>query len=124
VFEVDGRWGQGTYDAGTTLTILNDNFTNTFESLSGSLAVKPKFDFGNGNFVTADLGIHRWFQSEVYRFVGSGSGTTMYSYSGWDNFYGIGAGIKKGDFEFSVNYKDYDMYYDATIIGTSLKYIF
>ena len=123
-FKTDGRWGQGTYSAGTAIDPGGDNFRNTFESLSGSLAVKPKFDFGNGNFVTADLGIHRWFQSEVYRYVGSGGTTTMYSYSGWDNFYGIGAGTKKGDFEISVNYKEYDMYYDAKIIGASLKYIF
>ena len=123
-FTTDGRWGQGTYAAGTAVNIGTDNFRNTFESYSGSLAVKPNFDLGNGLFVNADLGIHRWFQSEVYKFVGSGASTVMYSYADWDTFYGVGAGIKKGDFEVSVNYKDYDMYYDAEIIGASLKYNF
>ena len=123
-FKVDGRWGQGTYAKGTTVSVGTDNLRNTFESYSGSLAIKPKFDFGNGNFVSADLGIHRWFQSEVYKFVASGGTTTMYSYAGWDNFYGIGAGTKKGDFEVSVNYKKYDMHYDATIMGASISYKF
>jgi hypothetical protein len=123
-FTTDGRWGQGTYAAGTSISPGADNFRNTFESYSGSLAVKPNFDFGNGLFVNADLGIHRWFQSEVWKYVGSGGSTVMYSYADWDAFYGIGAGIKKGDFEVSVNFKDYDMYYDAEIIGASLKYNF
>ena len=74
-------------------------------------------------FINADLGVHRWYQSEQYRFLGSGS-TTFFDYEDWDTFYGIGAGIKKDNFEISVNYKDYDMYYDAEIIGASLKYNF
>ena len=87
--------------------------------------VKPNFDLGNGLFVNADLGIHGWQQEENMRFLGAtAAGDNMVDDTGVDGFYGIGAGIKKGDFEFSVNYKDYDMYYDAEIIGASLKYNF
>lgn len=123
-YKTDGRENQGKNSAGSTVSIGTNNYRQTYDSYSGSLAVKPNFDLGNGLFVNADLGIHRWFQSEVYKFVASGGTTTMYSYAGWNKFYGIGAGIKKGDFEVSVNYKDYDMYYDAEIIGASLKYSF
>ena len=120
-FDSDGRWRHG----GGALGIGSDNFRNTLESYTGSLAVKPNFDLGNGLFVNGDLGFHRWQQDENYRFVGaSASGDSMVDYSGVDTFYGVGAGLKKDNFEVSVNYKDYDMYYDAEIIGASLKYNF
>jgi hypothetical protein len=122
-YKTDGRWGQGTYAAGTAVSILSDNFRHAYYSRSGSLSIKPNFDLKNGMFINADLGIHRWYQSEQYRFLGTGT-TTFFDYEDWDTFYGVGAGIKKGDFEVSVNFKDYDMYYDAEIIGASLKYNF
>ena len=123
-YKTDGIENQGTNPAGSTVSISSNNYRQTYDSYSGSLAVKPKFDLGNGKFVTADLGIHRWYQSEVYKFVGSGGTTTFSDYEDWDMFYGIGGGIKKGDFEVSVNYKEYDMYYDAKIIGASISYKF
>ena len=69
--------------------------------------------------------MHGWKQEENYRFLGAAAGgDTMVDYAGVDGFYGFGAGLKKDNFEVSVNYKDYDMYYDAEIIGASLKYNF
>ena len=122
-FKTDGRWRHG--DPAGTTNITSDNFRETFGSYSASLALKPHFELENGLFANVDLGMHQWKQEENYRFVGgSASGDTMVDYAGVDKFYGIGAGIKRNNFEISVNYKDYDMYYDAEIIGASLKYTF
>ena len=120
-FKTDGRYRHGTYASGELITGVDNAFVSIM-SHSGSLAIKPKYNFGNGLFINADLGIHRWTQTEQVVVVGSTN--IMYDYSSYDTFYGIGAGIKKDNFEVSVNYKDYDMYYDATIIGASIKYNF
>jgi len=122
-YKTDGRENQGNQPAGSTVNVSSDNYRQAYYSRSGSLSIKPNFDLKNGMFINADLGIHRWYQSEQYRFLGTGT-TTFFDYEDWDTFYGVGAGIKKGDFEVSVNFKDYDMYYDAEIIGASLKYNF
>jgi len=123
-FTVDGRFKHGLYASGTSVQWLVNDIRNVIQSRTGSLAVKPKFDLGNGIFATADLGVHRWTQTESTRRITPAVNYAKYNYSGWDTFYGIGAGIKKDNFELSVNYKDYDMYYDAEIIGASLKYNF
>jgi len=91
-------------------------------SHSGSLAIKPKFNFANGLFINADLGIHRWTQTEHQTLTGSS--VTDWYYSSYDTFYGIGTGIKKNNFAVSLNYKDFEMRYNATIIGASIKYNF
>jgi len=122
-FTVDGRFNNGASPSGTTLQWLVNDIRHVIQSRTGSLAIKPKFDLGNGIFATADLGLHRWTQTESTRIIGAAGGG-KYNYSGVDTFYGVGAGLKKDNFEVSVNYKDYDMYYDAEIIGASLKYNF
>ena len=123
-FKTDGRYRHG-FSGAHTHTIGGDKFRTAFESFSGSLALKPNFDLGNGMFVNGDLGLHRWQQEENNRFVGATCVCDVHvDYSGVDTFYGIGAGLKKDNFEVSVNYKDYNMYYDAEIIGASLKYNF
>jgi len=124
-FKTDARYRHGLFVSGGTVSIGSDDFREEYESYSASLALKPHFDLENGLFVNADLGMHGWKQEENYRFLGAAAGgDTMVDYAGVDGFYGFGAGLKKDNFEVSVNYKDYDMYYDAEIIGASLKYNF
>ena len=121
-FKTDGRFQHGKYASGELVTVTVDDVRNTINSHSGSLAIKPKFNFANGLFINADLGIHRWTQTEHQTLTGSS--VTDWYYSSYDTFYGIGTGIKKNNFAVSLNYKDFDMRYNATIIGASIKYNF
>jgi hypothetical protein len=68
-FKTDGRFQHGNYASGELVTVTVDDVRNTIMSHSGSLAIKPKFNFANGLFINADLGIHRWTHNSISHIV-------------------------------------------------------
>ena len=128
--KTDGRYQNGKYAAGTTLTCNSNNNDVVIESYSTSIGIKPSFNFDNTffinkdlkSFVSANIGLARWDQSELDFIPGTNNATT--NYSGIDTYVGFGIGLKEGNFSMEVEYLEHDMYYDAKSFTTSFKYIF
>ena len=125
-FVADGRYKNGSNAAGTTWTCGANNVSINIHSNSVSAAIKPKFNVIINNDLNVDIfgivGLTQWDQSETT--LTAGSATTVYDYSGHDRVYGIGVTAQKNALNFSLEYKDYDMYYDAKAIGASISYKF
>jgi len=125
-FVTDGKYNQGANSAGTTLACGADNRSVNIHSNSLSAALKPKFDVAVNNdldvSVFGTIGFTQWDQSETTLTVATS--TAMNNYSGHDPFYGIGVTAQKNALSFSLEYQDYDMYYDAKSIGASISYKF
>ena len=120
--KTDGRYRNGLYSAGTTLTCTQNNNDVIIESYSTTLGIKPSIDLSNGSFVNANLGMNRWNQSE--HDVVSGTNNAGTNYDGYDTYYGLGLGVKTDNLILSTEYLKHDMYYDAETISASLKYNF
>ena len=128
--KTDGRYQNGKYAAGTTLTCNSNNNDVVIESYSTSIGIKPSFNFDNTffinkdlkSFVSANIGLARWDQSELAFKPGTNYATN--DYSGIDPYVGFGIGLKEGNFSMEVEYLEHDMYYDAKSFTTSFKYIF
>jgi hypothetical protein len=125
--KTDGRYRNGLYAAGTTLSCTQDNNAVVIESYSTSLGIKPTYNFNiNENlktFVSANLGFAKWDQSERDFIPGTNNATT--DYAGSDFYKGIAVGLlSEGNFSMEIEYLEHDMYYDAESIGASLKYNF
>jgi hypothetical protein len=120
--KTDGRYRNGLYSAGTTLTCTQNNNDVIIESYSTTLGIKPSIDLSNGSFVNANLGMNRWNQSE--HDVVSGTNNAGTNYDGYDTYYGLGLGINTDNLTLSAEYLKHDMYYDAETISASLKYNF
>ena len=120
--KTDGRYRNGLYSAGTTLTCNQNNNDLIIESYSTTLGIKPSIDLSNGVFVNANLGLNRWNQSEHDVVPGTNNAGT--NYDGYDTYYGLGLGINTDNLTLSVEYLKHDMYYDAKSISASLKYNF
>jgi hypothetical protein len=120
--KTDGRYRNGLYNAGTTLTCTQNNNDVIIESYSTTLGIKPSIDLSNGAFVNANLGFNRWNQSE--HDVVSGTNNAGTNYDGYDTYYGLGLGINTDNLTLSAEYLKHDMYYDAETISASLKYNF
>lgn len=120
-FKIDGRYQNGKHAAGSTLTCLSDDLDFVIESYSTAIGLKPyiKLPLG-GLFINANLGYHRWDQSEL---IGTSSGD-WYKYYGTDTYQGLGLGIKKQNFEFGINYLEHNMYYDAESLTANISYNF
>ena len=54
----------------------------------------------------------------------AGTSSSFVDHSGIDGIYGIGVTAQKNALSFSLEYQDYDMYYDAKAIGASISYKF
>ena len=125
-FVTDGKYNQGANSAGTTLACGADNRSINIHSNSLSAALKPKFDVAVNNdldvSVFGTIGFTQWDQSETTLTVSSS--TSVYDYSGHDPFYGIGVTAQQNDLSFSLEYQDYDMYYDAKSITGAISYKF
>lgn len=119
-FTVDGRYQNKKFAKGTALTCTGD-LRYLIESYSTAVGFKPSINlpFG-GLFVNANLGFHRWDQSEL---IGTSSGDWK-KYYGIDSYKGLGFGIKKQNFEFGINYLDHKMYYDAKSTIANISYNF
>ena len=120
--KTDGRYRNGLYSAGTTLTCNADNNDVIIESYSTTLGIKPSIDLSNGIFVSANLGLNRWNQSEHEVIPGTNIAGT--NYDGIDTYMGFGIGLNKGNLNLGLDYLEHDMYYDAKSISASLKYNF
>ena len=122
----DGKYQNGGNSSGTTLTCSADNISVNIHSNSLSAALKPKFDVAVNNdldvSVFGTIGFTQWDQSETT--LTAGSSTSAYNYSGHDPFYGIGVSAQQNGLDFSMEYQEYDMYYDAKAIVASISYKF
>jgi len=125
-FVSDGRYKNGSNAAGTTWTCGANNVSINIHSNSISAAIKPKFNVDINSDLNFDIfgtiGFTRWDQSETT--LTAGSATTVLNYSGIDKVYGIGVTTQINALNFSLEYQDYDMYYDAKAIGASISYKF
>ena len=119
-FTVDGRYQNKKHSKGTVLTCTSD-LRYLIESYSTAVGIKPSINlpFG-GLFVNANLGFHRWDQSEL---IGTSVGDWK-KYYGIDSYNGLGLGIKKQNLEFGINYLDHKMYYDAKSLTANISYNF
>ena len=120
--KTDGRYRNGLYSAGTTLTCSQDNNDVIIESYSTTLGIKPSIDLSNGAFINANLGLNRWNQSEHDVIAGTNNAGT--NYDGYDTYYGLGLGFNSDNLTLGIEYLKHDMYYDAETISASLKYNF
>ena len=118
----DGRYQNGLYSAGSTLTCTADNNDVIIESYSTTLGIKPSIDLSNGAFINANLGLNRWNQSEHDVIAGTNNAGT--NYGGYDTYYGLGLGFNSDNLALGIEYLKHDMYYDAETISASLKYNF
>ena len=124
-FKTDGRLQNRNYSSGTTLTTTQNNVSVNFRSNSTGVALKPKTDLGNGINVNAIIGYANYLQSEQTVYPNAGNNQTMHSYEGKDWFYGVGVGGKiSNNLDLSLNYKKYEMYYDAEVLSASVRYTF
>lgn len=124
-FKTDGRIQNRTYSAGTTLTTNQNNVSVNFRSNSTGVALKPKADLGNGVNISGLVGYANYLQSEQTVYPNAGNNQNMHSYEGKDWFYGVGVGVKvSNNLDLSLNYKKYEMYYDAEVLSASVRYIF
>ena len=118
----DGRYRNGAYGAGSVVTDWVDNNDVKIESYSTSIGIKPSFKILNNLFINANLGFHRWDQSEL-----DFTPSTVYytnNYSGVDTYIGAGLSYKKNNISLEIEYLEHDMYYDAKSMGGELKYHF
>ena len=124
--KTDGRYNNGGNDPGTTLTCSADNVSVNIHSNSLSAALKPKFNVAVNNdldvTVFGTAGLTQWDQSETT--LTAGSSTSVKDYSGHDPYFGIGVTVKNNDLNFSLEYQDYDMYYDAKALTIGISYKF
>ena len=124
-FYSDGRYKKKNSSAGTWTCGAN-NISINIHSNSVSAAIKPKFKVDLPNDIDVDvfgtIGVTRWDQSETT--LAAGSSTSAYDYSGYDGLIGIGVTAQKDALTFTLEYQDYDMYYDAKAIGASISYKF
>ena len=124
-FKTDGRVQKRTYSSGSTLTTAQNNVSINFRSNSTGVALKPKADLGNGVNINGLVGYANYLQSEQTVYPNAGNSQTMHEYEGKDWFYGVGVGAKvSNNLDLSLNYKKYEMYYDAEVLSASVRYIF
>jgi hypothetical protein len=124
-FKTDGRVQNRTYSSGSTLTTAQNNVSINFRSNSTGVALKPKADLGNGVNINGLVGYANYLQSEQTVYPNAGNSQTMHEYEGKDWFYGVGVGVKvSNNLDLSLNYKKYEMYYDAEVLSASVRYIF
>ena len=125
-FVSDGKYNGGSNAAGTTWTCTANNVSVNIHSNSVAAAIRPKYEVNINNDLNVNIfgtiGLTRWDQSETT--LTTGSSTSVVDYSGVDGVYGIGVAAQKKGLKFSLEYQDYDMYYDAKSIEASISYRF
>ena len=119
----DGKYANGTYSPGTTLSFGANNVAVNIRSESTSASLKPKIKKGDFEIIPM-IGIHRWDQSETTVTTGVSNSAT-HDYSGTDLIYGIGLKVNtQKNFTVSLDYAEYPMYYDASAMELNLEYKF
>jgi hypothetical protein len=120
----DGRYANKLYSAGTTLNCTSDNIVIAIESHSVSFGIKPNYKIIDNLYINANLGFHRWDQSENTYWPDSGNSSTLTSYGGTDIYMGTGIDYRNKNFTFGIEYLEHTMRYDAKSFVGSLKYNF
>ena len=120
----DGRYANKLYSAGTTISCGSDNIVIAIESHSVSFGIKPNYKIIDNLYINANLGFHRWDQSENTYWPDSGSSSTLTSYGGTDIYMGTGIDYRNKNFTFGIEYLEHTMMYDAKSFVGSLKYNF
>ena len=118
----DGRYAKAKYSAGTALSCSVDNIDIAIESYSTSIGIKPSFKIIDNLYINANLGLHRWDQSENTTSYGNSS--TLINYAGTDIYMGAGIQYKNRDFTFGIGYLEHTMQYDAKSFTGEIKYNF
>jgi hypothetical protein len=123
--KTDGRVQNKRYASGTQVSAGADNLSLNYRSNSTGISLKPKADLGNGVNINALVGYANYLQSEETVSPNIGNAQVMHEYEGKDWFYGVGVGAKiSNNLDLSLNYKKYEMYYDAEVLSASVRYIF
>ena len=123
--KTDGRLQNKRFASGTTIQANNNSTSLNYRSNSTGLALKPKADLGNGVNINGLVGYANYLQSEQTVYPNAGNSQSMFEYEGKDWFYGVGVGAKvSNNLDLSLNYKKYEMYYDAEVLSASVRYIF
>ena len=123
--KTDGRFQNKRFASGTTFSAGTDNVSLNYRSSSTGISLKPKADLGNGVNINALVGYANYLQSEETVAPNIGNSQVMHEYEGKDWFYGVGVGAKvSNNLDLSLNYKKYEMYYDAEVLSASVRYIF
>jgi hypothetical protein len=123
--KTDGRVQNKRYASGTQVSAGADNLSLNYRSSSTGISLKPKADLGNGVNINALVGYANYLQSEETVSPNIGNAQVMHEYEGKDWFYGVGVGAKiSNNLDLSLNYKKYEMYYDAEVLSASVRYIF
>jgi len=123
--KTDGRFQNKRWASGTTFSAGADNLSLNYRSNSTGISLKPKADLGNGVNINALVGYANYLQSEESVAPNLGNAQVMHEYQGKDWFYGVGVGAKiSNNLDLSLNYKKYEMYYDAEVLSASVRYIF
>jgi hypothetical protein len=118
----DGRYAKNTYSGGTTLSCNVDNLDIAIESYSTSFGIKPSFKILNNIYLDANIGYHRWDQSENTTSYGNSS--TLTNYAGTDIYMGASLNYENNNLSFGIEYLEHTMEYDAKSFAGSLKYKF
>jgi hypothetical protein len=123
--KTDGRFQNKRFAPGQTFSAGTDNVSLNYRSSSTGISLKPKADLGNGVNINALVGYANYLQSEETVAPNIGNSQVMHEYEGKDWFYGVGVGAKiSNNLDLSLNYKKYEMYYDAEVLSASVRYIF
>jgi len=124
-FKTDGRIQNKRFASGTEVSSGQNNLSVNYRSSSTGISLKPKADLGNGVNINGLIGYANYLQSEETVWPNAGNSQTMNEYEGKDWFYGVGVGAKvSNNLDLSLNYKKYEMYYDAEVLSASVRYIF
>jgi len=124
-FKTDGRIQNKRFASGTEVFSGQNNLSVNYRSSSTGISLKPKADLGNGVNINGLIGYANYLQSEQTVWPNAGNSQTMNEYEGKDWFYGVGVSAKvSNNLDLSLNYKKYEMYYDAEVLSASVRYIF
>ena len=123
--KTDGRVQNKRFASGASVSAGSDNLSLNYRSNSTGISLKPKADLGNGININGLVGYANYLQSEQTVYPNAGNSQIMHEYEGKDWFYGVGVGVKvSNNLDLSLNYKKYEMYYDAEVLSASVRYIF
>ena len=120
----DGRYEESKYSAGSVLTCSKDNTDISIESYSISFGIKPSLKIINNLYANANIGFHRWDQSENTHYPNSGNSSTLINYAGIDTYMGAGIVYNEKNFTLEIGYLEHTMKYDAKSFVGAIKYNF
>jgi hypothetical protein len=116
----DGTLGRGGY--ASPVSYSGNNFSITYRSNSASIVLKPKYNIDKNFKVNAIAGFHRYDQIESLSFPGAHNNTE--DFGGTDLVYGIGASYNDNNLSIGLDFRKYEMRFDAEALMLSASYKF